>query len=67
MPKIKITVSTGFHNCNYVDHQDIDDDEWAAMTESEQERLLDELAIDLRSNHIECNAYVVEKEGKDNG
>lgn len=67
MPKIKVTVSTGFANCTHVDYQDIDDDEWAAMTENEQGRLLEDMAIDLQSNHVECSAFVVEKEGNDNG
>lgn len=58
--RIKITVDTGFANASHTDYEEVDREEWDSMTKEEQEEYLDQAAIDLRDNHIDCNAYVVE-------
>lgn len=58
--KIKLFVNTGFANCKHEDILEIDDQEWEEMTLEEQEKYMDEAAMDFMSNYIEYGAYPVE-------
>jgi hypothetical protein len=58
--KIKITVETGFASATHTDYDEVDREDWDAMTKDEQEKYLDQAATDLRDNYVSCNAYVVE-------
>jgi hypothetical protein len=58
--KIKITVETGFANATHTDYDEVDREDWDAMTKDEQEEYLDQAATDLRDNYVSCNAHVVE-------
>jgi nitrogen regulatory protein PII-like uncharacterized protein len=58
--KIKITVETGFAGATHTDYDEVDREDWDAMTKDEQEEYLDQAATDLRDNYVSCNAYVME-------
>ncbi len=58
--RIKIHVGTGFAGASHEDVYEIPREEWEEMSPQQQEELLDELAIELRDNVIDCGAWVME-------
>jgi|688.fasta_scaffold1383042_1 hypothetical protein len=58
--KIKITVETGFAGATHTDYDEVDREDWEAMTEDERDEYLDEAAVTLRDNYVYCNAHVIE-------
>ena len=63
--KIKVYVGTGYDRCDYSYIEDVRKEEWDGMTEEEREDFLNQLAIDFRSNVIECSAWVMEEDEDD--
>lgn len=60
MPKILMTVNTGFVACVHEDTFDMDDELWDSFNDSEKEAYLDQLAIDFLHERCGSNAKVIE-------
>lgn len=59
MPKVKLTLSIGFHGGVRKGIVEIDDVLWDSATEEEREKILDETARDWADSYIELNTEVV--------
>lgn len=60
--RIKVVVSTGYATCSHEDIWEVEKSWWDSLSEEEQERQMDEYAIDFRNNVIELSAWVMEDE-----
>lgn len=60
MPKIKLHLSIGFPSATRQEVDEIDDELWKSMNETEREDLLNEIASDWANNFINYSAWVVE-------
>ena len=58
--RIKSIVETGFSGCVHEEYHEYDREEWDAMSEQEQQELLEELATTFRDNMVSCNAWVIQ-------
>lgn len=59
--RIKMTVETSFSRSVYEDFQEVDRAEWEALSQSEQDELLDELALEFLHENTSCSAVVVDE------
>jgi hypothetical protein len=62
MVRIKLYCNTGFANARHSEIIEIDDAEWAAKSEEERDKYLEDVAQDFMSNHIDYGAYVITDE-----
>lgn len=62
--RIKLHVGTGFASCAHEDTIEVDKEYWNEMSEEEQEKFMDEAAVDFRNNVIECSAWVLDEENE---
>ncbi len=62
MVKIRLYTGTGFAGANHEDYIEVKKDEWESLTKDEQEKELDQMALDYLWNHVECAAWVEEEE-----
>jgi hypothetical protein len=62
--RIKVYVSTGFAGCNHEDIYEVGREWWESLTPEQQEKELDQMAVDYLNNCVECNAWVMEDDEK---
>ena len=63
MPKLRVTLETGFHQGNREDIIDIDPDEWAAcITGHERQALINDYWQEWANNYINGVAEIIEDE-----
>lgn len=61
MPKLKVTLSIGYHGASHDDIIDIDEEEWEdCETEVERTELMDSYWQDWANNYIEGGCLIVE-------
>lgn len=56
--KIRLYVGTGFAGCVHEDSVDFPREEWEAMTNEEQEKILNRFATEYLHERCECGAWV---------
>jgi hypothetical protein len=62
MIKIRLYVGTGFATANHQDVCEVERTWWESLTEKEQEKELDRMALEFLWNCVECSAWVLEDE-----
>lgn len=63
--RIKVVVNTGFATCKHEDIWEVDKEWWDSLSPEEQEKEMDEYAMDFTHNVIEVAAWVVEEPSYD--
>ena len=58
--RIKVHVGTGFAGANHEDIYEVEREWWESLTKEQQEKELDQMAVDYLNNCVECNAWVME-------
>lgn len=60
MPRIKMSVETGFAGEGHVDYFECEDELWNSMSPERREAYLDEVALEYLHERCACYAEVVE-------
>lgn len=63
--RIKVVVNTGFATCKHEDIWEVDKGWWDSLSPEEQEKEMNECAMDFMHNVIEVAAWVVEEDEDD--
>lgn len=58
--KIQVYCNTGYAGGNHNYVEEIDKDEWESIDKDDQQKYLDDIAVDNMSNNIDYGAYVIE-------
>jgi len=59
--RIKLYVNTGYPSAKHEDYEEVDREEWEALSEKQRDEWLEEAAQTYMANCIEYGAYVDEE------